>query len=158
MGLAMCTYALPYAIQCAQLAARRESVAVRTRMKGRITDLASIAATASFVGFLGTVVGLLNSFPSYGSSRSVILADETRRMSEAMIPGAIGLVVALVAFWSYRYLSDRLRAFELEMENTTTDLINRLTVYLALHEFFWSAGRVSNLRRQIRIEGCPARE
>ena len=130
VGIVMSAYTLPCAIRCAELAARRESAALRERMKGRLMDLASVAATASFLGFLGTVVGMLNSFRSIGGSRTMILVDVTHRISVAMIPGAIGLLVAVLAFWSYQYLSDQLQAIELEMQSATAELVNRLLLYL----------------------------
>jgi len=121
---------LPYAIQCAEIAARRESAGVRGYLQRRVISLASVASTAALIGFLGTVWGILNSFRSYGSSRSSILADETNRISQAMVPGLLGLFVALLAFWIYRYLRGCMEEFNLEMENTTVDLVNRLIVHL----------------------------
>jgi signal peptidase I len=48
-----------------------------------------------------------------------------------MMPGALGLMVALFAFWSYQYLNGRMETFDLEMENATVQLVNRLIVHLA---------------------------
>jgi hypothetical protein len=121
---------LPYAIQCAEIAARRESTRVRQHLQRRVTSLASIASTAAFIGFLGTVLGIMNSFRSYGSSKSTILGDEADHISQAMPPGLLGLLVAVLAFWSYQYLRGRMEAFNLEMESTTVDLVNRLIVHL----------------------------
>ncbi len=126
----MSTRSLPCAIQCAELAAQRQSSAVLQRMKGRMTDLAAIAATAPFIGFFGTVLGISNSFPSIGSSKSAALAAVSNNLADALIPGAMGLLVALLAFWFYRYLSEQLEAFELETDAATAELVNRLLTYL----------------------------
>ena len=126
----MSAYSLPYVIQCVELASQRASSEVHGQMKRRVWGLASIAAIASFVGFLGTVLGILSVFRSYGGSWSSIFADETRRISEAMVPGFLGLLVALLAFWFYQYLSDQLKAFDLEMRCASDDLVNRLVVHL----------------------------
>lgn len=120
----------PAVIQCAELAATRESARVRERMKGRLTDLASIAATAPLLGFLGTVFGIAHSFQSFGSSKSTILAGDTLRISAAMAPGAFGLIVALFAYWSYRYLSLQLETFEREMHGARLQLVNEQFLYL----------------------------
>ncbi len=144
---------LPYAIQCAEIAARRKSAGVREHLQRRVISLASIASTAAFLGFLGTVLGILNSFRSYGSSRSAILADLTDRISQAMVPGLIGLLVALLAFWFYRYLCGRLEAFNLDMENTIVDLVNRLIVYV---EGLRSTDPVLSIRTLFANLGCSA--
>ncbi len=113
------------------MAARRESARVRWQLEQGVGSLASVASAAAFVGFFGVVLGLINSFHSYGSSRSAILADITNHVSQAMVPGLLGLAVALIAFWAYQYLLGRLEVFDLEMESTTVALVNRLIVHLA---------------------------
>jgi hypothetical protein len=40
---------------------------------------------------------------------------------------AFGLFVGLVSLWFYRYLTDRLRTFDLEMENASLELLNQLS-------------------------------
>lgn len=99
-------------------------------MKRGVDSLASIAGTAAFFGFFGTVIGIMNSFPTLGTSKSAALAEETRRISHAMIPGGLGLLVAIIAFWFYQYLQGRLETFDGEMKAASLDLINRLTVHL----------------------------
>ncbi len=121
---------LPYAVQCAEIAARRESARVREDLQRRLVSLASIASTAAFVGFFGMVLGILNSFRSMTGSRSAILGAIAYYISEAMVPGLLGLIVALLAFWSYQYLRGRMEAFDVELENTTVQLVNRLIVHL----------------------------
>jgi len=127
----MSSFCLPYAIQCAERAARVEAANVQERMKRGVTSLASISATAALFGFLGTAVGILNAFRSINGPRSGIMADIARRVSEAMTPGFLGLSVALVAFWFHRYLSGQLRRFDLEMKAAADDLAHYLLVYRA---------------------------
>ncbi len=125
------SYSLPPVIQCVELASQRAAGAVHGKMKRGFSILASVAATASFIGFFGTVLGLLNSFPSLGTSQSAGLAITTERISEAMVPGLLGLFVAVTAFCFYRYLGEQLAALDLEMENEIASLVNRLVVHLA---------------------------
>ncbi len=40
---------------------------------------------------------------------------------------AFGLAVGLMSLWFYRYLTGRLRTFDLEMENASLDLLNQLS-------------------------------
>jgi signal peptidase I len=100
-------------------------------MSRGMPTLATIAATAPLIGIFGTVLGMLNSFRSVGGSRTTILAAMTGWISEAMIPTLLGLIVGVPAFWCYQYLTSQMEVFDMEMENATSDLLNRLIVYLA---------------------------
>lgn len=42
---------------------------------------------------------------------------------------ALGLLVAIPAFWFYRYLSNRMEAFDREMGNASLALMNRLAAH-----------------------------
>jgi len=58
------------------------------------------------------------------------LAATTERLSEAMLPTLLTLMVALPAFYFYRYLSSEVEALNLEMEWASSDVVNRLLVYV----------------------------
>ena len=47
-----------------------------------------------------------------------------------MAPTILGLFVAILSLWFYRYLSSRMDAFDLEMESASVGLLNRLVVHL----------------------------
>lgn len=113
-----------------ELTSQSASAAVRTDLTRRLTSLASIAATASFDGFFGTVWGIMKSFSEHWASKSAALAAVTSRISDAMIPGILGLFVAVTAFWFHQYLRNQLQAFDVDMQNASVDLVNRLTVHL----------------------------
>ena len=49
-------------------------------------------------------------------------------LSEAWMPTALGLVVAIPALWGYWYLTGRLKDFDREMENASLDLANQLVL------------------------------
>src|SRR3954451_16507229 len=108
-------------------------------MKRGLASLALISATAPLVGFFGTILGLLNSFPGYGTSKSMIISTTAGRLSEALAPTLLALWVAVPAFWFHKYLSGRLETFELEMENASADLGNRVVVQL---ERLSAAGKI----------------
>jgi biopolymer transport protein ExbB/TolQ len=48
-------------------------------------------------------------------------------LSQALIPTAFGVMVALIALWSYRYLGAKVEAFDSDMENASLQLINQLS-------------------------------
>lgn len=121
----MSAYTRTAVIRSVELTSQNASAAVRADLSRGLTSLASITATASFVGFFGTVLGLMNSFPSIGGSRSTALAEVASRISDAMVSGILGLFVAVIAFWFHQYLRYQLQAFDLEMQNASVDLVNR---------------------------------
>jgi biopolymer transport protein ExbB/TolQ len=48
-------------------------------------------------------------------------------LSQALVPTAFGVMVALVALWSYRYLLSEVEAFDSDMESASIQLINQLS-------------------------------
>ena len=126
----MPAYTQTAVIQSVEHASQRACAAVRADMHRALTSPASVAATASFVGFFGTVLGIMNSFQSFGTSKSAALAGLTSRLSDAMVPGLLGLFVAVMAFYFHEYLRNQVEVVELEMNNASVDLINRLVVHL----------------------------
>jgi hypothetical protein len=121
---------IPYAMECVELASRRKAVAVGREMSWGVASLAVISATASFFGLLGTVLGMLGSFRSFGTSRSTAIGDIAGRLSQSLLPTLLGLLVAISAFCLYRYLSGQIETFELEMENASGQLISSLVIHL----------------------------
>ena len=49
-----------------------------------------------------------------------------KHLSDSMVPTALGLVVGVLAFCSYKYLLARLEYFDFEMKNASLQLINDL--------------------------------
>jgi len=54
------------------------------------------------------------------------MADIASRISDAMVPGFLGLVVALAVYGIHRYLRGQLQTFHLETKSATIDLVNYL--------------------------------
>jgi len=68
--------------------------------------LGTIAATAPFVGLLGTVLGIIHAFEALGSSGTG-LAAVSPGIAEALMTTALGLFVAIPATWAFNYLTSR---------------------------------------------------
>jgi biopolymer transport protein ExbB/TolQ len=107
-------------------ASERSAALVYGELKRGLNSLATIASTAPWVGLFGTVLGVHNSFGGAGASKASIMASIFDGLSRAFVPSAIGLVVALVATWCYKYLLTEVEAFDSEMENASLQLINDL--------------------------------
>jgi hypothetical protein len=55
------------------------------------------------------------------------MAARAKSLSEAMWPMGLGLLVGLIALWSYEYLAGELSALDWEMENASLELLNQLS-------------------------------
>ena len=105
-------------------AIQRATALTANDLKKGIPSLATIGATAPFVGLLGTVVGIINAFHGIASQGSGGLGAVSAGISEALVETALGLVVAIPAVWFYNYLSGRIEYFNVEMDNSSSELVD----------------------------------
>ena len=105
-------------------AIQRASALTANDLKKGVASLATIGATAPFVGLLGTVVGIINAFHGIATAGSSGLAAVSQGISEALVETALGLVVAIPAVWFYNYLSGRIEYFNVEMDNSSSELLD----------------------------------
>src|SRR6187549_4260668 len=95
---------------------QRATALTSNDLKKGISGLATIGATAPFVGLLGTVVGVINAFVGIASSGSGGIGAVSAGIAEALVETALGLFVAIPAVWFYNYLQSRLEYFNVEMD------------------------------------------
>jgi len=81
-------------------------------------------ATAPFVGLLGTVIGVINAFVGIASSGSGGIGAVSAGIAEALVETALGLFVAIPAVWFYNYLSGKLEFFNVEMDNSSSEMVD----------------------------------
>ena len=105
-------------------AIQRATALTSNDLKKGIPSLATIGATAPFVGLLGTVVGVINAFAGIGAQGSAGLGAVSAGISEALIETALGLVVAIPAVWLYNYFTGRLEYLNVEMDNSSSELVD----------------------------------
>jgi biopolymer transport protein ExbB/biopolymer transport protein TolQ len=105
-------------------AIQRASALTANDLKKGVASLATIGATAPFVGLLGTVVGIINAFHGIASQGSGGLGAVSAGISEALVETALGLVVAIPAVWFYNYLTGRIEYFNVEMDNSSSELVD----------------------------------
>jgi len=86
--------------------------------------LATIGATAPFVGLLGTAVGVITAFQGIAATGAGGLGAVSGGISEALVETALGLVVAIPAVWMYNYFTGRLEYFNVEMDNSSSELVD----------------------------------
>ena len=105
---------------------QRASALTQNDMRKGVAALATIGATAPFVGLLGTVVGVINAFVGIASTGSGGIGAVSAGIAEALVETALGLVVAIPAVWFYNYLTGRIEYFNVEMDNSSSELVDYL--------------------------------
>jgi biopolymer transport protein ExbB/biopolymer transport protein TolQ len=86
--------------------------------------LATVSSTAPFVGLLGTVMGIVNSFETMASTGSGGLASVSAGIAEALVTTAIGLLVAIPALASFNYLNSWVDRAALDLSESANELLD----------------------------------
>ena len=103
---------------------QRAAALTASDLKKGVAAVATIGSTAPFVGLLGTVVGVINAFQGIATSGSGGIASVSAGISEALVETAAGLFVAIPAVWFYNYLTGRVEYFNVEMDNSSSELVD----------------------------------
>ena len=98
--------------------------------------LATVASAAPMLGFLGTVQGMVISFAEIkekaGEGDIVQLA--AAGIMVALLTTVLGLIVGIPAFIAYNYFNSVINRFVLDVEESATDLIEAVTLQMALNQ------------------------
>ena len=86
------------------------------RLERWMVFLASVGATAPFIGLFGTVWGIMHSFSAIAAMHNTNLAVVAPGIAEALFATAIGLVAAIPAVLAYNKISTDLSRFAARME------------------------------------------
>ena len=113
----------PQALERASQTASSEALTV---MERRMTWLATIAQSATFIGLFGTVMGIIDAFHGLGTAGAATLRAVAPGISEALITTAAGLAVAIPALVGYNQLTARLREFGARADDFGRELLNAI--------------------------------
>ena len=81
------------------------------------TFLATVGATAPFIGLFGTVWGIMNSFQSIAISRNTSLAIVAPGIAEALFATALGLLAAIPAVIAYNKFNSDMKRYISRIDN-----------------------------------------
>lgn len=101
---------------------RLEAATGRRMLKGTGV-LATIGATAPFVGLFGTVWGIMNSFIGISKSQTTNLAVVAPGIAEALLATALGLAAAIPAVVIYNHFSRRIAAYRALVGDTSAAVL-----------------------------------
>lgn len=139
------------AISSTERAIEREQILLAANLKKGLGVLATIGATAPFVGLLGTVIGIVNSFTGIARTGGGGLEAVSAGIAEALIATAIGLLAAIPAVWLYNYFTGRLERLFSELAYAGRELVD----WLMLRE---ARGRGLSRARPRAKSDAPTRE
>jgi biopolymer transport protein TolQ len=95
-------------------------------MKSGQGVLGTVGSTAPFVGLLGTVMGIVNSFQSMAATGSGGLGTVSAGIAEALITTAFGLLVAIPAVMFFNYFQGWIEARNVDIAEASNELLDVL--------------------------------
>ena len=113
-------------INSSERAVERNMLLEITNLKRGLAVLATVGATAPFVGLLGTTMGIVNAFTGMATSGGGGLAAIGGGIAEALITTAFGLIVAIPAVWAYNYFTTKIDNLTAEMMYVSKEMIDYL--------------------------------
>jgi biopolymer transport protein ExbB len=109
-----------------EAAVDRERQRVALALKGQLWSLATIGATAPFIGLFGTVWGILRAFEQIGVTHQAGIDVVGPGIAEALVTTAAGIIVAIEAMVIYNYFMARLSRTSLELKLMTEEFVELL--------------------------------
>jgi len=111
-------------MEAAHRAIERASAVNINDLRRGLSGLATIGATAPFVGLFGTVVGIINAFTGMALTGSGGIGAVSAGIAEALVCTAFGLFVAVPAVWAFNYFTTKVEGFNVEMDNSASELVD----------------------------------
>ncbi len=105
---------------------RNHMAKILSRFDRGLTPLASIGATAPFIGLFGTVWGIYHALINIGKTGQMSIAAVSGPIGEALVATAAGLVVAIPAVLAYNALVRKNKVLAQDLDHFAHDLYVRL--------------------------------
>ena len=96
------------------------------RLEKNLSFLATIAGAAPMIGFLGTVLGMMQTFDVIANEANQDVGDMASGISMAMVTTAAGLIVGIIAYISYNFLSNKVQKIVHNLEHSSVDFLDVL--------------------------------
>ena len=105
----------------------RSEASINARLASGLPFLATVGATAPFVGLLGTVIGIYRALINIGLAGSASIDKVAGPVGEALIMTALGLLVAVPAVFAYNWLQNRNNRIAELLSAFSTDVLANIT-------------------------------
>ena len=98
-----------------------------SKLENGLPFLATIAGGAPMIGFLGTVLGMVQAFFNMSNAgNNIDITLLSGGIYTAMITTVGGLIVGILAYFGYNFLSAKVSSLVFNMENATIQLMDAL--------------------------------
>lgn len=105
----------------------RSEESINNKLNGGLAFLATVGATAPFVGLLGTVIGIYSALIKIGIAGQADIGKIAGPVGEALIMTAIGLFVAVPAVLAYNWLQSRNKTIARSLASFSNDVLGYIT-------------------------------
>lgn len=113
----------PESIPQTSLRSMQVAISIETEsLENGLQNLATIASVSPYIGLLGTVWGIMNSFQSLSQTTQTTIAIVAPGISEALIATALGLIAAIPAVIAYNKFSHDISIIVSKYENFAEEL------------------------------------
>ncbi len=96
------------------------------KLERNLSILATIAGAGPMIGFLGTVLGMIQAFMVMAHANVADISSMAGGIYEALLTTAAGLIVGVVAYIAYNFLSDRMQKIVHTMEYNSIEFMDLL--------------------------------
>ena len=114
-------------IDRSQHAVSAVQAALARRLSGGMQYLASVGSNGPFIGLLGTVYGIMNSFIGIANTNTTNLAVVAPGIAEALLATGLGLFAAIPSVIFYNYFQVRISAYGARSEGFVAELMNAIS-------------------------------
>jgi biopolymer transport protein TolQ len=111
-------------IENVERALARARLSEMTKLENLLPFLATVGATAPFIGLFGTVWGIMDAFLAIAAQGQADLASVSQPIAEALVTTALALASAVPAVVAFNYFNRRLKVLGAEMATFTNDYLN----------------------------------
>jgi biopolymer transport protein ExbB len=105
----------------------RSEEGINNKLSGGLAFLATVGATAPFVGLLGTVIGIYSALIKIGIAGQADIGKIAGPVGEALIMTAIGLFVAVPAVLAYNWLQSRNKSIARSLAAFSNDVLGYIS-------------------------------
>ena len=103
-------------------------------LEKRLNLLIMVASVAPLLGMTGTVTGMIHSFQSLAGAGALDATAVSTGIAEALVTTAAGLIIAIPAVVAHNILSKKIDRFVLDIEESSTRLIDLITLYYVVED------------------------
>ena len=105
----------------------RSEDSINNKLAGGLSFLATVGATAPFIGLLGTVIGIYSALIKIGIAGQADIGKIAGPVGEALIMTAVGLFVAVPAVMAYNWLQSRNKTIARSLSAFSNDVLGYIT-------------------------------